>query len=77
MNGFENHSIGNVSFKIEVTAESSEEFSDVAHALGFVRVVPCFDCEFQNTPNCPVKDDDARKYMVFCSSGRKRNDEDN
>lgn len=77
MNGFENHSIGNVSIKIGVTAEPSEEFSDVAHALGFVRVVPCFDCEFQNTPNCPVKDDDARKYMAFCSSGRKRNDENN
>lgn len=77
MNGFENLSIGNVSIKIRATAEPSEEFSDVAHALGFVRVVPCFDCEFQNTSNCPVKDDDARKYMAFCSSGRKKNDEGN
>lgn len=77
MNKFENHEIGSVSVKIGVTVEPTREFSDIAHALGFVRVVPCFDCEFQNTSNCPVKDDDARKYMAFCSSGRKRNDEDN
>lgn len=76
MNSFENSSIGSVSVKIGVTAEPSDEFSDVAHALGFVRVVPCFDCAYQDTPDCPIKDDaETRKYMAFCSSGRKRDDD--
>jgi hypothetical protein len=72
MNKFENHEIGSVSVKIGVTVEPSDEFRDVAYALGFVRVVPCFDCAYQDTPDCPIKDDaKTRKYMAFCSDGRK------
>lgn len=73
MSKFENHEIGSVSVKIGVTVEPSAEFSDVAHALGFVRVVPCFDCAYQGTPDCPIKD--GAKYMAFCSDGRKRDDD--
>lgn len=53
---FENHEIGSVSVKIGVTAEPSDEFSDIAHALGFVRVVSCFDCAYRGTHDCPIKD---------------------
>lgn len=56
-----------------MTAPTSDEFSDVAHALGFVRVVPCFDCAYQGTHDCPAKD--SAEYMAFCSSGRKRDDD--
>ena len=74
MSKFENHEeIGSVSVKIGVTAEPSDEFSDVAHALGFVRVVPCFDCAYRCTHDCPAKD--SAEYMAFCSSGRKRDDD--
>lgn len=76
MSKFENRSIGSVSVKIGVTAEPSDEFRDVAYALGFVRVVPCFDCAYQDTPDCPINDDaKTRKYMAFCSIGRKRDDD--
>ena len=70
---FESHEIGSVSVKIGVTAEPSHEFSDVAYALGFVRVVPCFDCAYRGTHDCPIKD--GTEYMSFCSSGRKRDDD--
>ena len=73
MSKFENSSIGSVSVRIDVTAEPSEEFSDVAHALGFVRVVPCFDCAYRCTHDCPAKD--SAEYMAFCSNGRKRDDD--
>ena len=73
MSKFENSSIGSVSVRIDVTAEPSEEFSDVANALGFVRVVPCFDCAYRCTHDCPAKD--SAEYMAFCSSGRKRDDD--
>lgn len=73
MSKFENSEIGSVSVKIGVTAEPSDEFSDVAHALGFVRVVPCFDCAHRGTHDCPAKD--SAEYMAFCSSGRKRDDD--
>lgn len=76
MANFENREIGSVSVKIGVTAEPSDEFRDVAYALGFVRVVPCFDCAYQGTPDCQIKDDAVtRKYMAFCSSGRKCDDQ--
>lgn len=76
MNKFKNSEIGSVSVKIGVTAEPSDEFRDVAYALGFVRVVPCFDCAYQGTLDCPIKDDaETRKYMAFCSSGRKCDDQ--
>ena len=70
---FENSSIGSVSVRIDVTAEPSDEFSDVAHALGFVRVVPCSDCAHRGTQKCPVRD--SAEYMAFCSNGRKRDDD--
>ena len=73
MSKFENSSIGSVSVKIGVTAEPSDKFSDVAHALGFVRVVPCSDCAHRGTQKCPVRD--SAEYMAFCSSGRKRDDD--
>ena len=73
MSKFENNEIGSVSVKIGVTAEPSDEFSDVAHALGFVRVVPCSDCAYRGTHDCPIKD--GAEYMAFCSSGRKRDDD--
>ena len=73
MSKFENHEIGSVSVKIGVTVEPSHEFSDVAYALGFVRVVPCFDCAYQGTHDCPIKD--GAEYMAFCSRGRKRDDD--
>jgi hypothetical protein len=73
MNSFENHEIGSVSVKIGVTAEPSDEFSDVAYALGFVRVVPCCDCAYQGTHDCPAKD--SAECMAFCSRGRKRDDD--
>lgn len=73
MNSFENRLTGSVSVKIGVTAEQSPEFRDVAYALGFVRVVPCFDCAYQGTHDCPAKD--SAEYMAFCSSGRKRDDD--
>ena len=66
--------IGNVAVKIGVTAEPSDEFCDVARALGFVRVVPCFDCVYAGTPECPmkVKGKDGMKYRAcFCSQGRR------
>lgn len=72
MSKFENHEIGSVSVKIGVTAEPSEGFRDVAYALGFVRVVPCFDCAYQGTQKCPVRD--GAEYMAFCSNGRRRDD---
>ena len=76
MANFENREIGSVSVKIGVTAEPSDEFRDVAYALGFVRVVPCCDCAYQGTPDCPIKDDaETREYMAFCSSGRKCDDQ--
>lgn len=76
MSKFKNSEIGSVSVKIGVTAEPSDEFRDVAYALGFVRVVPCFDCAYQGTPDCQIKDDAVtRKYMAFCSSGRKCDDQ--
>lgn len=61
--------IGNVAVRIGVTAEPSDEFCDVARALGFVRVVPCFDCKFQGTPGCHMKE--GTKYMAFCSLGKR------
>ncbi|MGO5267819.1 hypothetical protein ACTQ1D_03945 [Parafannyhessea umbonata] len=74
MSKFENHEeIGSVSVKIGVTAEPSDEFSDVAHALGFVRVVPCSDCAYRGTHDCPIKD--SAEYVAFCSSGRKSDDD--
>ena len=73
MSKFENSSIGSVSVKIGVTAEPSDKFSDVAHALGFVRVVPCSDCAHRGTQKCPVRD--SAEYMAFCSNGRKRDDD--
>lgn len=76
MTSFENHEIGSVSVKIGVTAEPSNEFRDVAYALGFVRVVPCFDCAYQGTSDRPIKDGEKyTKYMAFCSLGRKRDDD--
>lgn len=73
MSKFENHETGSVSVKIGVTVEPSDEFRDVAYALGFVRVVPCFDCAYQDTQDCPIKGD--AKYMAFCSKGRKCDDQ--
>lgn len=74
MSKFENHEeIGSVSVKIDVTVEPSAEFSDVAHALGFVRVVPCSDCAHRGTHDCPAKD--SAECMAFCSNGRKRDDD--
>lgn len=74
MSKFENHEeIGSVSVKIGVTAEPSEEFRDVAYALGFVRVVPCSDCAYRCTHDCPAKD--SAECMAFCSRGRKRDDD--
>lgn len=70
---FENSSIGSVSVRIDVTAEPSEKFRDVAYALGFVRVVPCSDCAYRGTHDCPAKD--GAEYMAFCSNGRKRDDD--
>ena len=73
MSKFESSEIGSVSVKIGVTVEPSDEFSEVAHALGFVRVVPCSDCAYRGTHDCPIKD--GAEYMAFCSSGRKRDDD--
>lgn len=73
MSKFENSEIGSVSVKICVKVEPSDEFSDVAHALGFVRVVPCHDCAYQGTHDCPSKD--SAECMAFCSIGRKRDDD--
>ncbi|SDR69097.1 hypothetical protein [Parafannyhessea umbonata] len=73
MNKFKSSSVGSVSVKIGVTAEPSDEFRDVAYALGFVRVVPCFDCAYQGTHDCPDKD--SAECMAFCSRGRKRDDD--
>ena len=73
MNKFKNSEMGSVSVKIGVTEEPSEEFRDVAYALGFVRVVPCFDCAYRGTQDCPIKD--STEYMSFCSSGRKMDDD--
>ena len=70
---FENSEIGSVSVKIGVKVEPSDEFSDVAYALGFVRVVPCFDCAYRGTHDCPAKD--SAECMAFCSRGRKRDDD--
>ena len=69
MNGFENRVIGNVAVKIGVKVEPTREFSDVAYALGFVHAVPCFECELQKTPECPMKE--GTEYMAFCSHGRR------
>lgn len=65
----EDRIIGNVNMKIGVDVEPSDNFRDVARALGFVRVIPCFDCEFQGTPKCPMKE--GTKYMAFCSLGKR------
>ena len=73
MANFENRETGSVSVRIGVTAEPSDEFSDVAYALGFVRVVPCFDCAYRGTHDCPSKD--SAECMAFCSIGRKRDDD--
>lgn len=73
MSKFESHEIGSVSVKIGVTAEPSDEFRDVAYALGFVHVVPCSDCAYRGTHDCPIKD--SAEYMAFCSSGRKSDDD--
>ena len=73
MSKFENNETGSVSVKIGVTAEPSDEFSDVAYALGFVRVVPCCDCAYRGTHDCPSKD--SAECMAFCSIGRKRDDD--
>lgn len=70
MSDFENRTLGSVAVKIGVKVEPTIEFSDVAYALGFVRVVPCFDCELQKTPECPIKE--GTEYMAFCSNGRKK-----
>ncbi|MDY3901139.1 MAG: hypothetical protein SOZ36_05625 [Atopobiaceae bacterium] len=76
MANFEKREIGSVSVKICVTVEPSDEFRDVAHALGFVRVVPCFDCVYAGTPDCPMEDRDSVKYTAFfCSQGRKSDDD--
>lgn len=61
--------MGSVTMKIGVKVEPTREFSDVAYALGFVRVVPCHDCAHQGTPDCPMKD--GAEYMAFCSNGRR------
>lgn len=67
--------IGKVSVKIGVNVEPSDEFCDVARALGFVRIVPCFDCVYAGTPECPMKDKDSMKYTAcFCSQGRRDDD---
>ena len=73
MNNSENCTIGSVPVKIGVKVEPSDDFRDVAYALGFVRVVPCSNCAYQGTSDCAMKD--GVKYMAFCSYGRK-NDED-
>lgn len=76
MANFENRSIGSVSVKIGVAVEPSDEFSDVTEALGFVHVVPCFDCVYAGTPDCPMEDRDSVKYTAFfCSQGRKIDDD--
>lgn len=76
MTSFENSAIGTVPVKIGVTVEPSDAFSDVAGALGFVRVVPCFDCVYAGTPDCPMEDRDSVKYTAFfCSQGRKSDDD--
>ena len=62
-----------VHLKIGVNVEPTEEFSRVAYALGFVRVVACRDCVFAGTQHCPMNDD-ARKCSAFCSFGRMKND---
>jgi len=72
MNGFENRTLGSVTVKIGVKVEPTREFSDVAYALGFVRVVPCHYCELQKTPECPMKN--SAEYMAFCSNGRRADD---
>lgn len=35
--------------------------------------VPCFDCAYQGTHDCPAKD--SAECMAFCSRGRKRDDD--
>ena len=65
--------IGNVSVKIGVKVEPTEEFSRVAYALGFVRVVPCRKCAIHGTTNCPMKE--HGNYMEFCSGGVMKNDD--
>ena len=70
MNNSENRTIGSVAVKIGIKAEPSDEFRNVAQALGFVRVVPCSDCVYQGTPDCAMKD--GVKYIAFCSNGRGR-----
>lgn len=46
MNNSENRTLGSVAVKIGVDVEPSDEFRNVAQALGFVRVVPCSDCVY-------------------------------
>lgn len=65
--------MGKVSVRIGVTAEPSQEFSNVAYALGFVRIVPCFDCSYRGTSDCPMNDD-VRNYSAYCSFGKRKDD---
>lgn len=53
--------------------QTEATFSDVARSLGFVLVVPCFDCAYQGTHDCTAKD--SAECMAFCSRGRKRDDD--
>ena len=64
--------IGNVAMKIGVRVEPSEEFCRVAQALGFIRVVWCSNCRFQDTPDCKMKDD--VEYKSFCSHGLSKDE---
>lgn len=65
----ENRTLGNVAMKIGVKVEPSNEFCNVANALGFVRIVHCPDCVYNGTPDCKMKDD--VKYKYYCSYGLK------
>lgn len=36
-------------------------------------LIRCKDCAYKGTHDCPAKD--SAEYMSFCSSGRKRDDD--
>lgn len=57
-----------VHLKIGVKVEPTEEFSRVAYALGFVRVVPCRECEWAT----PAKEEP----FLVCAHWSNRADED-
>lgn len=70
MGGVEKELVGNLKVKIGLKVEPSEEFCNVASALGFTRVVYCCDCRYYGTSDCPIKDD--VKYISFCSRGQEK-----